>query len=145
MLRGACIATVLALSLLIVVSRGAHAEGIRIGIILSETGTAASLGIPQRDTVPLLGNQISGQPVLYTVLDDGSDPIRAKSDAIALADQDQVDLIIGPSTTPAALEYRRYTEFKKTAWNFSGSSATLLPQSSLTRGNGFFKRPSAIR
>lgn len=38
------------------------AEPIRVGITVSQTGPAASLGIPQRNTVALLPAEIAGHP-----------------------------------------------------------------------------------
>lgn len=43
---------------------------IKIGLVLSLTGPAASLGIPARDTVAMLPTRIAGQQVQYIVLDD---------------------------------------------------------------------------
>src|SRR5690606_34053813 len=43
---------------------------IKVGVTVSATGPAASLGIPERDTVALLPTEIGGQAVQYIVLDD---------------------------------------------------------------------------
>ncbi len=79
------------------------AEPIRIGLTLAQTGPAASLGIPQRNTVPLLPTVIGGRPVEYTLLDDGGDATRAVANTRKLIDEDHVDVVIGPSTTPTSL------------------------------------------
>jgi len=50
----------------------AHAD-INVGVILSYTGPAASLGIPERNTVALLPDTIAGEKVNYIVLDDATD------------------------------------------------------------------------
>jgi branched-chain amino acid transport system substrate-binding protein len=86
-------------------ARLARAEDapIRIGVITSQTGPAASLGIPQRNTVALEPTEIAGRKVEYIVLDDGTDVTKAVADARKLVDEDNVDVIIGPSITPAAL------------------------------------------
>jgi branched-chain amino acid transport system substrate-binding protein len=76
---------------------------IRIGVITSQTGPAASLGIPQRNTVALEPTEIGGRHVEYIVLDDATDVTKAVADARKLVDENNVDVIIGPSITPAAL------------------------------------------
>ena len=55
----------------------AVADGIKIGVVISQTGPGASLGIPQTKTVPLMPKNIAGQSVDYIVLDDGSDATKA--------------------------------------------------------------------
>ncbi len=76
---------------------------IRVGVITSQTGPAASLGIPQRNTVALEPATIGGRKVEYIVLDDATDVTKAVADARKLVDENNVDVIIGPSITPAAL------------------------------------------
>jgi branched-chain amino acid transport system substrate-binding protein len=91
----------------------ASSEAVRIGVIISETGPAASLGIPQRNTLPLLDSQVSGHPVQYILMDDKSDPIVARQDAIELADSEKVDAIVGPSTTLDSLAIANVLETRK--------------------------------
>ena len=55
----------------------AHAQ-LKVGVTLSATGPAASLGIPERNTFQLLPKEIGGLKVEYIVLDDGSDTTRAR-------------------------------------------------------------------
>jgi branched-chain amino acid transport system substrate-binding protein len=76
---------------------------LRVGVITSQTGPAASLGIPQRNTVALEPTEIAGRHVDYIVLDDATDVTKAVADARKLVDENNVDVIIGPSITPAAL------------------------------------------
>jgi branched-chain amino acid transport system substrate-binding protein len=80
----------------------AQAE-IKIGVVISLTGPAASLGIPVRNTIELLPTSIGGEPVRYIVLDDGSDTTTAVKAARKLVDEEKVDAIIGPSITPTSL------------------------------------------
>ena len=47
---------------------------ITVGVTLSTTGPAASLGIPEKNTIALLPTSIGGQKVNYIVLDDATDP-----------------------------------------------------------------------
>jgi branched-chain amino acid transport system substrate-binding protein len=79
------------------------AEPIRVGVTISTTGPAASLGIPQRNSIDLLPKSIAGHPVEYIVLDDAADSSKAVANARKLIDQDRVDVLIGSSTTPASL------------------------------------------
>ncbi|HEY2023079.1 ABC transporter substrate-binding protein [Paraburkholderia sp.] len=76
---------------------------VKVGLVLSLTGPAASLGIPARETVALLPRQIGGQSVDYIVLDDASDTTKAVQDTKKLISEDRVDAIIGSSITPNSL------------------------------------------
>jgi branched-chain amino acid transport system substrate-binding protein len=76
---------------------------VKIGLVLSLTGPAASLGIPARDTVALLPKQMGGQTVEYIVLDDASDTTQAEQDTKKLISENHVDAIIGSSITPNSL------------------------------------------
>ena len=95
-----CLATVL-LAGLTVATAPATAQ-VRIGITISATGSAASLGLPQRNSIALLPKEIGGQTVEWIVLDDGGDSTKAVANARKLID-DNVDALIGSSTTPASL------------------------------------------
>jgi branched-chain amino acid transport system substrate-binding protein len=86
----------------LLVSSPASAE-IRVGVIVSETGLAASLGIPEKNTVALLPKTVGGQDIVYTVFDDATDPTRAVQAAHKLISENHVDVLIGASTTPNAL------------------------------------------
>ncbi|MBB6015240.1 ABC transporter substrate-binding protein [Deinococcus radiopugnans] len=76
---------------------------IRVGVIVSGTGPAASLGIPERNTVALLPQTIAGQKIVYTILDDASDTTAAVTSARKLIQDNKVDIIVGTTTTPASL------------------------------------------
>ena len=76
---------------------------VKIGVTISTTGPAASLGIPQRNTIALLPTSIAGQTVEWIVLDDGADSTKAVANARKLIDENNVDALIGSSTTPASL------------------------------------------
>ena len=54
---------------------------IKVGVTLSATGPAASLGIPERNTFALLPDTLVGQKVQYIVLDDASDTTNAVRNA----------------------------------------------------------------
>ena len=80
----------------------AHAD-INVGVIVSATGPAASLGIPEKNTFALMPTTIGGQKVNYIVLDDASNPSEASKNARRLTSENKVDVIVGSTTTPASL------------------------------------------
>src|SRR4051794_23241129 len=76
---------------------------INVGVTLSATGPAASLGIPEKNTIALMPKTIGGQKVNYIVLDDGSDTTKAVSNTRKLITEDKVDVILGSTVTPNSL------------------------------------------
>jgi len=80
----------------------AHAD-VNVGVTLSATGPAASLGIPQKNTIALMPTSIGGQKVNYIVLDDASDTTVAVSNTRKLITENKVDVILGSTTTPNSL------------------------------------------
>lgn len=76
---------------------------IKVGVTLSLTGPAASLGIPERDTIALMPKEIAGQKIAYIVLDDASDTTTSVKNAKKLVSEENVDVILGPSLTPTTL------------------------------------------
>ena len=76
---------------------------INVGVTLSATGPAASLGIPEKNTVALLPTTIAGQKVNYIVLDDASDTTTAVKNTRKLIAENKVDVIIGSTITPNSL------------------------------------------
>src|SRR5439155_9306452 len=76
---------------------------INVGVTLSATGPAASLGIPEKNTIALLPTTIAGQKVNYIVLDDASDTTNAVANARRLITENKVDVVIGSTTTPNSL------------------------------------------
>ncbi|HEV8502991.1 MAG TPA: ABC transporter substrate-binding protein [Casimicrobiaceae bacterium] len=76
---------------------------ITIGVTLSATGPAASLGIPERNTFELLPRSIGGQKINWVILDDGSDTTKAVTNTRKLITEDKADVIIGSTVTPNSL------------------------------------------
>lgn len=76
---------------------------IKVGVTVSSTGPAASLGIPERDTVALLPTEIGGQAVQYIVLDDATDTTQAVKNIRKLTADDHVDVVLGTSAVPGSL------------------------------------------
>lgn len=89
-------------SALLIAAASAQAQ-IKVGVTVSATGPAATLGIPEKNAVSLMPKMIGGKSVEYIVLDDASDPTTARRNAERFVGEDKVDLIIGSSTSPASL------------------------------------------
>lgn len=92
-----------AAALALLVSAGSAQADIKVGVILSTTGPATSLGVFERNGVMLGPQTIAGQKVDYIFLDDTSDATVAVKNARKLMTEDKVDVIIGPTITPAAI------------------------------------------
>lgn len=80
----------------------AHAD-INVGVTLSATGPAASLGIPEKNTITLMPKTIAGQKINYIVLDDASDTTAAVNNTRKLIAESKVDIILGSTVTPNSL------------------------------------------
>jgi branched-chain amino acid transport system substrate-binding protein len=80
----------------------AHAE-INVGVTLSATGPAASLGIPEKNTFELLPTTIGGEKINWIVLDDGSDTTKAVTNTRKLIAENKVDVLVGSTITPNSL------------------------------------------
>jgi branched-chain amino acid transport system substrate-binding protein len=76
---------------------------VKIGLLVSATGPTSAIGIPQRNTAALLPTRIGDATVEYFQLEDGGDTTRAVQNAKKLIGENNVDALIGPSTTPNAL------------------------------------------
>src|SRR5881409_3955761 len=82
---------------------GAARADINVGVTLSATGPAASLGIPEKNTFELLPTTIAGQKVNWIVLDDASDTTKAVTNTRKLLSEDKVDVVVGSTITPNSL------------------------------------------
>jgi branched-chain amino acid transport system substrate-binding protein len=76
---------------------------VKIGVIVSATGPAASLGIPEKNTIGLCSKTMGGKTVDFIVLDEASDTTTAVQNAKKALGEDKVDAIIGTTTTPTTL------------------------------------------
>ena len=76
---------------------------INVGVTVSATGPAASLGIPEKNTIALMPTTIAGQKINYIVLDDASDTTAAVTNARKLINEYKVDVLLGSTTTPNSL------------------------------------------
>lgn len=76
---------------------------IKVGVTISTTGPAASLGIPEKNAFAIMPREIGGKKIEYIVLDDASDPVAAVKNARKFVSEDKVDIILGSSITPNSL------------------------------------------
>ena len=76
---------------------------VKIGVTVSAKGPAASLGIPERNTVAMCQKEAGGKSIEYIVLDDASDTTTAVQNTRKLIGESKVDAIIGSTTTPNSL------------------------------------------
>jgi branched-chain amino acid transport system substrate-binding protein len=76
---------------------------ITVGVTVSATGPAASLGIPEKNTVALMPKTVGGQKINYVILDDASDTTAAVANTRKLIAENKVDVILGSTTTPNSL------------------------------------------
>jgi branched-chain amino acid transport system substrate-binding protein len=105
---------------------GIAAAQVKIGVTLSATGPAASLGIPEKNTIALLPKEIAGKSVQYIVLDDASDTSKAVQNTHKLIDEDHVDAIIGSSVTPNSLAMLDVVSQGKTPMISLAASAAII-------------------
>jgi branched-chain amino acid transport system substrate-binding protein len=82
---------------------GAAFADINVGVTVSATGPAASLGIPEKNTVALMPKTIAGQKINYIVLDDASDTTTAVTNTRKLITESKVDIVLGSTVTPNSL------------------------------------------
>jgi branched-chain amino acid transport system substrate-binding protein len=87
----------------LVLAAGSAWADITIGVSVSATGPAASLGIPEKQTFALLPQMVGGEKVKYIVLDDATDPSTAVKNARKFTGEDKVDAIIGSTATPTSM------------------------------------------
>ena len=126
-------------SLLTLASASALAQ-IKIGVTLSTTGPAVSLGIPEKNTIALLPKTIGGKTVEYIVLDDASDSSAAVVNTRRLTLEDKVDAIIGSTTTPNSLAMTDVVADSATPTISLASSARIIEPMSAKKA-WIFKTP----
>lgn len=94
-----------------VAAAGAWAQGkptLVIGVVVSASGPAAALGLPEKKAVELVHDQARSRADLpfvprFVVVDDASDPTRAVNSVRKLAEEDQAAVVICCTTTPASM------------------------------------------
>ena len=76
---------------------------VKVGLMVSATGPTTAIGLPQKNTGEILPRKMGNATVEYIQYEDGGDTTRGVQNAKKLIQEDKVDALIGPSTTPIAL------------------------------------------
>jgi branched-chain amino acid transport system substrate-binding protein len=105
---------------------GAAQADITVGVVVSATGPAASLGIPEKNTLALMPSTIGGEKVNYIVLDDASDTTTAVKNIRKLLSEDKVDVVIGSTITPNSLAMVDVAAESKTPMISMAASARIV-------------------
>jgi branched-chain amino acid transport system substrate-binding protein len=113
---------------------------VKVGVTISTTGPAASLGVPQRNSIALMPTEVAGAKIEWIVLDDGADSTRAVANARKLIDENDIDALIGSSTTPASLALIDVAAEKKVPMISLAASARLIEPMDAAR-HWAFKTP----
>ncbi len=131
----------IALAAAAALAAGAAWADINVGVTLSATGPAASLGIPEKNTLEMIGSPtIAGQKVHFIVLDDKSDTTEAVKNTRKLISEDKVDVIVGSTVTPNSLAMRDIAvEAEVPMISMAASAAIILPTDPRTKW--IFKTP----
>ena len=99
---------------------------VNVGVTVSATGPAASLGIPERNTIALMPREIAGQNINYIVLDDASDTTAAVTNTRKLISENKVDIVLGSTTTPNSLAMIDAVTESKTPMISMAASASIV-------------------
>ena len=102
------------------------AADINVGVTVSATGPAASLGIPEKNTIALMPQTIGGQKVNYIVLDDASDTTTAVANTRKLITESKVDIVLGSTTTPNSLAMIDVASESQTPMISMAASSTIV-------------------
>lgn len=101
---------------------------VKIGVIVSSTGPAAFVGIPQKNAVALLPRKMGDFSVEYLVYDDASDPTQSVQLTKKLLGEYKIDALIGPSGSPNAMGVLQVMAEAQTPMLAPvGTSAVVLP------------------
>ncbi len=95
--------TAFALSVVLAALATPAQSQVKIGVIASATGPTAVVGLPQRNTVPLLPTKVGDLTVEYVSLDDASDPNQTVTLFKKMISEDKIDALIGPTGSPNAM------------------------------------------
>jgi branched-chain amino acid transport system substrate-binding protein len=106
----------------------AGAADVKIGVLVSSTGPAAVIGVPQRNSAKMLPPKMGSANVDYVVLDDGGDATTAVNNAKKLITEEKVDALIGPSISPNAMAILSFVAESKTPLIAAvGTDAVIFP------------------
>jgi len=104
-----------------------HAQ-VKIGVVSAATGSTSLVGIPQRNTVPLLPAQAGGLGIQYIALDDASLVNQTVSVFHKLITEEKVDAIIGTSGSPHVMAIIPFVaEHETPVLAPTGAASVVLP------------------
>jgi branched-chain amino acid transport system substrate-binding protein len=129
-------------ALCIVGAAGPSQADINVGVTLSATGPAASLGIPEKNTFELLPATIGGQKVNWIILDDASDTTKAVTNTKKLISEDKVDVVVGSTITPNSLAMVDVASAAETPMISMAASARIVDPAS-PKTKWIFKTPQS--
>ena len=118
----------------------AHAD-IRVGVDVSTTGPAASIGIPSKNTVLMWPDTLGGQKAHYIILDDATDPSSAVRNVRKLISEEKVDVIVGPNITATTLASLDAIAEGETPMVALAASANIVEPQTDPRRHWVFKMP----
>lgn len=114
---------------------------IRVGVDVSTTGPAASIGIPSKNTVLMWPQTVGGQKAQYILLDDATDPSAAVRNVRKLISEDKVDVIVGPNITATTLAALDAVAEGQTPMVALAASASIVEPQTDPKRRWVFKMP----
>lgn len=123
-----------AMAMALVSTQGRAAEPLKLGGMVSLTGTGASIGkvaeIGWRMAVEDINAQggIAGRPVEFILADTLTDPTHAVGEARRLIENERIAAMVGPVTSQEVIPVTAVTTAANLAQITAASSATLTPQ-----------------
>lgn len=121
---------------------------LRIGAVFALTGPASALGVPAKNAIQVMEEQLAQRKDLpfqprFFIYDDNSDPTKAVNAVRKLVAENQVHLVICCSTTPSSMAILE-TVNSSAVPNISVASATTVIEPAAER-KWTFKTPSTDR
>ncbi|NLY63598.1 MAG: ABC transporter substrate-binding protein [Alcaligenaceae bacterium] len=102
---------------------------VNVGVSVSATGPAASLGIPEKNTVDVIPTDVNGVTVKYFVLDDATDTAQAVRNMRKLISENNIDVMVGSTVTPGSLAMVDVAaENKVPVISLAGNAVVVEPQ-----------------
>ena len=101
---------------------------VKVGVIVSATGPAASIGVPERRAVDVMPREAGGRSIEYFVMDDATDTNLSVKAARKLMGDQQVDVVIGArASAPSLAVVDVAAEFKAPLISMASSSRITSP------------------
>ena len=105
------------------------AKTVNVGVSVSATGPAASLGIHERNTVEIVPTKVGDVEVKYFVLDDATDTAQAVRNMRKLISEQNIDVMVGSTVTPGSLGMVDVgAEMKVPVISLAGNAVVVEPQ-----------------